>query len=71
MCITLNKLSIDKIQPVPHKLEDHKTEVQDPLIEYSLGTLVQPKPVYIGNLLTQAESLGILKFLTNYKDCFA
>lgn len=52
------------------KMEDDRVEIQDPLEEINLGTLDNPKLLFISNLLPIETKTTIISLLTFYKDCF-
>lgn len=55
----------------PTKMEDDKAKVQDPLEEVNLGTVENPKLVFISKLLLAETRMALIGLLTSYKDYFA
>ncbi|XP_070679339.1 uncharacterized protein [Malus domestica] len=64
-------LSLDKVRAVPAELEDHQPQVKDPLEEINVGTVDDPRPLFISALLPQQLKDELRAFLTEFKDCFA
>ncbi|XP_070677779.1 uncharacterized protein [Malus domestica] len=64
-------LSLDKIRAAPAELEDHRPQVKDPLEEINVGTVDDPRPLFISALLPQQMKDELRALLTEFKDCFA
>ena len=55
----------------PKILEDGGQTTVDELKELNLGTLEEPRPVYVSSLLTQEEEHEYAELLSEFKDVFA
>ncbi|KAM0963789.1 hypothetical protein ACFX2A_023233 [Malus domestica] len=64
-------LSLDKIQAAPAELKDNRPQVNDPLEEINVGTVVDPRPLFISALLPQPMKGELCALLEEFKDCFA
>uniref|UniRef100_A0A2N9ILM6 Uncharacterized protein n=1 Tax=Fagus sylvatica TaxID=28930 RepID=A0A2N9ILM6_FAGSY len=63
--------SDDEPDEAPHAIEDGGQATVDELKELNLGTVDEPRPIFISALLTPAEEKEYLELLTEYKDVFA
>uniref|UniRef100_A0A2N9HVR6 Uncharacterized protein n=1 Tax=Fagus sylvatica TaxID=28930 RepID=A0A2N9HVR6_FAGSY len=63
--------SDDEPDKAPHAIEDGGQATVDELKELNLGTVDEPRPIFISALLTPAEEKEYLELLTEYKDVFA
>ncbi|XP_075086299.1 uncharacterized protein LOC142169006 [Nicotiana tabacum] len=66
-CLEIN----DDVHEAPPQLEDGGKSTIDELKELNLGTLEDPRPTFISELLTPQEEDEYFKLLTEYKDVFA
>ena len=64
-------LSFDKIQAAPANLEDTRPQVKDPLEEVNVGTVEDPRPLFISVLLPQSLKSELCQLLHEFKDYFA
>ncbi|XP_074300530.1 uncharacterized protein LOC141631807 [Silene latifolia] len=55
----------------PETLEDGGQSTVDELKELNLGTIEDPRPIYVSTLLTKEEEEEYYKLLVEYKDVFA
>uniref|UniRef100_A0A2N9HH26 Uncharacterized protein n=1 Tax=Fagus sylvatica TaxID=28930 RepID=A0A2N9HH26_FAGSY len=69
--IHTNSSSDDEPDKAPHAIEDGGQATVDELKELNLGTVDEPRPIFISALLTPAEEKEYLELLTEYKDVFA
>uniref|UniRef100_A0A2N9E6Y6 Uncharacterized protein n=1 Tax=Fagus sylvatica TaxID=28930 RepID=A0A2N9E6Y6_FAGSY len=63
--------SDDEPDEAPHAIEDGGQATVDELKELNLGTIDEPRPIFVSALLTPAEEKEYLELLTEYKDVFA
>ncbi|KAH0644727.1 hypothetical protein KY284_032611 [Solanum tuberosum] len=61
----------DDVQEAPPQLEDGVQSTIDDLKELNLGTLKDPRPIFISALLTPEEEKKYFKLLVEFKDVFA
>ncbi|KAH0746485.1 hypothetical protein KY285_008142 [Solanum tuberosum] len=61
----------DDVQEAPPQLEDGVQSTVDDLKELNLGTLEDPRPIFISALLTPEEERKYFKLLVEFKDVFA
>ncbi|KAM1090696.1 hypothetical protein ACFX15_017690 [Malus domestica] len=64
-------LSLDKVQAAPADLEDNRPQVKDPLEEINVGTIDDPRPLFISALLPHSMKVELCQLLNEFKDCFA
>ncbi|KAM1873089.1 hypothetical protein ACFX13_006973 [Malus domestica] len=64
-------LSLDKVQAALAELDDSRPQVKDPLEEISVGTVDDPRPLFISALLPHAMKVELHQLLHEFKDCFA
>ncbi|KAM1999679.1 hypothetical protein ACFX16_007080 [Malus domestica] len=64
-------LSLNKVQAAPAELEDNQPQVKDPLEEINVGTVEEPRPLFINALLPQHVKIELCNLLTEFKDYFA
>ncbi|KAM1734116.1 hypothetical protein ACFX11_019649 [Malus domestica] len=64
-------LSLDKVQAAPAELEDSRPQVKDPLEEINVGTVDDPRPLFISALLPRSIRSELCNLLGEFKDCFA
>ncbi|XP_074290638.1 uncharacterized protein LOC141617349 [Silene latifolia] len=60
-----------KADEAPETLEDGGQSTVDELKELNLGTIEDPRPIYVSALLTKEEEEEYYKLLVEYKDVFA
>ena len=65
------KIGLNSLSKAPIQMDDLKAEVQDPLIEVTLGTEEEKKVTYISSHLTQEQFNEVLVVVKRFKDCFA
>ncbi|KAH0761272.1 hypothetical protein KY290_017345 [Solanum tuberosum] len=61
----------DDVQEAPPQLEDGVQSTIDDLKELNIGTLEDPRPIFISALLTPEEERKYFKLLVEFKDVFA
>ncbi|KAL0302474.1 UNVERIFIED_CONTAM: hypothetical protein Sangu_3099100 [Sesamum angustifolium] len=64
-------ISEDGIQNAPLQLEDGIQATIDELKELNLGTIEEPRPIFVSALLSLEEEEQYFKTLGEYKDVFA
>lgn len=62
---------IDNAQPAPPQMEDGGQATVDDLQEINLGTIDNPKPIFVSSLLTPNELKDYKVLLEEYRDVFA
>jgi len=66
-----NSDSKNELAETPQSLEDGGQATVNELKELNLGTLEEPRPIYVSSLLTSEEEKEYSNFLGKYKDVFA
>ena len=64
-------LSDDEPDEASHAIEDGGQATVDELKELNLGTVDEPRPIFVSAFLTPVEEKEYLELLTEYKDVFA
>ncbi|KAM2672721.1 hypothetical protein EV1_008375 [Malus domestica] len=64
-------LSFDKVQAAPAEPEDSWPQVKDPLEEINVGTVDDPRPLFISALLPRSIKSELCNLHGEFKDCFA
>ena len=64
-------IQMDELESAVPKLDNHKANVQDPLLEVNLGDEGEHKPTYVSQLLEPDFQAKLINLLREYKDCFA
>ena len=65
------KIQMEDLEQAPPKFEDTQPQVHDPMEEVNLGTVEEPRIIYISSLLPSEFKEGIISTLHEFKDCFA
>lgn len=60
-------ISLSRLPKAPTRMEDDKAKVQDLLKEVNLGTINNPKPIFIGKLLLADTRQAFMNFFLHTK----
>ncbi|GKV42709.1 hypothetical protein SLEP1_g50088 [Rubroshorea leprosula] len=66
-----DEITLEELDLAPAKLDDLKTEVQDPLEEINLGYESEQKVTFFSDSLEPQTQDQIVRLLHEFKDCFA
>lgn len=59
------------MRPAPRELEDRGQATIDELEEVNLGTVDDPRPIFVSAMLSDEEKVATKEFLASHRDCFA
>ena len=69
--LTVKELAMEDLESAPAKLDDLKAEVKDPLEDFNVGTVDDPRILYVCATLSNEMKDQLKYVLFEFKDCFA